>query len=74
MGSPVVCRAEGTLTGFYWWARAHKVTRAEGKGRGPREHSVPALPAVFPITDPGQGRYVQLKNNHSRRLQKKELP
>lgn len=22
-----------------------------------REHSVPALPAVFPITNPGQGTY-----------------
>lgn len=66
MGSPVVCRAKGTLTGFSWWAREHKVTRAEAKGGGSRPLSqqpvssgaenTACLPcsAVFPINNAGE--------------------
>lgn len=35
VGSPVVCRAEGTFTDFQWWAREHRVTSAEAKGGRP---------------------------------------
>lgn len=35
VGSSVVCRAEGTFTGFHWWAREYRVTSAEAKGGRP---------------------------------------
>lgn len=66
VGSAFVRRDEGTFMGLYWWARERGVTRTEAKGGKAeatliaahplqdREHSVPALPAVFPITNTGQ--------------------
>lgn len=64
VGSAFVRRDEGTFMGLYWWARERDKNRGKGwKAEATliaahplrdREHSVPALPAVFPLTNTGQ--------------------